>query len=80
MKTHPDSDSRVRAWFGRAFMLQVALISMAAVVGVFLASALLEGVLIRAALKDEVNHYWQQRDANPRLQPAQHAKPARLFR
>lgn len=46
-------------------MLQVALISVAAVVGVFLASALLEGVLIRAALKDEVNHYWEQRDANP---------------
>ena len=23
MKTRPDSDSRVRAWFGRAFMLQV---------------------------------------------------------
>ena len=54
MKTRPDSDSRVRAWFGRAFMLQVALISIAAVVGVFVASALLEGVLIRAALNDEV--------------------------
>jgi signal transduction histidine kinase len=66
MKTRrPDSDSRVRAWLGRAFMLQVALISMAAVVGVFVASALLEGVLIRAALDDEVNHYWQQRDADP---------------
>ena len=64
----PDSDSRVRAWFGRAFLLQVALISVAAVVGVFVASALLEGVLIRAALKDEVNHYWEQRDANPSFQ------------
>jgi signal transduction histidine kinase len=61
MKTRPDSDSRVRAWLGRAFMLQVALISMAAVVGVFVASALLEGVLIRAALDDEVNHFWAQR-------------------
>jgi signal transduction histidine kinase len=68
MKTRPDSDSRVRAWLGRAFMLQVALISIAAVVGVFVASALLEGVLIRAALNDEVNHYWQQRDANPAFQ------------
>lgn len=68
MKNRTDSDSRVRAWFGRHFLLQVGLISIAAVVGVFLASALLEGVLIRAALKDEVNHFWQQRDTNPSFQ------------
>jgi signal transduction histidine kinase len=64
----PDSDSRIRAWLGRAFMLQVALISIAAVVGVYVASALLEGVLIRAALNDEVTHFWQQRDADPAFQ------------
>ena len=64
----PDSDSRVRAWLGRAFTLQVALISIAAVVGVFVASALLEGVLIRAALNDEVTHFWRQRDADPAFQ------------
>lgn len=64
----PDSDSRVRAWLGRAFMLQVALISLAAVVGVFVASALLEGVLIRAALNDEVTHFWRQHDADPAFQ------------
>jgi signal transduction histidine kinase len=68
MKTRPDSDSRVRAWLGRAFMLQVALISIAAVVGVFMASALLEGVLIRAALNDEVTHFWRQRDADAAFQ------------
>jgi signal transduction histidine kinase len=68
MKTRPDSDSRVRAWLGQAFMLQVALISIAAVVGVFVASALLEGVLIRAALNDEVTHFWRQRDVDPAFQ------------
>lgn len=68
MTTRPDSDSRIRAWLGQAFMLQAALISIAAVVGVFMASALLEGVLIRAALNDEVVHFWQQRDANPEFQ------------
>lgn len=68
MTTRPDSDSRIRAWLGRAFMLQVALISTAAVVGVFLASALLEGVLIRAALDDEVKHFWVQRDRDPDFQ------------
>lgn len=68
MTTRHDSDSRVRAWLGQAFMLQVALISFAAVVGVFMASALLERGLIRAALADEVQHFWQQRDANPAFQ------------
>src|SRR5689334_395689 len=68
MQTRPDSDSRVRAWFGRAFMLQVGLISVAAVIGVWVASALLEGVLIRAALDDEVAHFWRQRDADPGFQ------------
>jgi signal transduction histidine kinase len=58
----------VRAWFGQAFMLQLVLISLAAVVGVFVASALLEGVLIRAALDDEVTHYWEQRAADPAFQ------------
>ena len=68
MKNRPDSDSRIRARLGRAFMLQVALISIAAVVGVFVASALLEGVLIRAALNDEVNHFWAQRDRDAQFQ------------
>jgi signal transduction histidine kinase len=68
MKNRTDSDSRVRAWLGRAFIVQAALISVAAVIGVFVASALLEGVLIRAALSDEVTHFWKQRDADPAFQ------------
>ena len=68
MKARQDSDSRIRAWLGQAFMLQVALISIAAVLGVFVASALLEGVLIRAALNDEVMHFRQQREANAQFQ------------
>jgi signal transduction histidine kinase len=35
------------------------------VVGVFLASLLLEGVLIRQALREEVAHFWQQRERDP---------------
>ncbi len=68
MQNRPDSDSRVRAWFGQAFGVQLVLISLAAVIGVFVASALLEGGLIRVALNDEVTHFWQQRDADPRFQ------------
>lgn len=68
MTTRHDSDGGIRAWLGRAFMLQIALISMAAIVGVFVASALLEGALIRAALNDEVDHFWRQRAADPQFQ------------
>lgn len=68
MKTRQESESRIRAWLGRAFLLQAALISTAAIIGVFVASALLEGVLIRAALNDEVHHFWRQRDADPQFQ------------
>jgi signal transduction histidine kinase len=50
------------ARLGRAFLLQAAFIGAAAVVGVFLASALLEGVLIRQALQDEAAHFWAQRE------------------
>jgi signal transduction histidine kinase len=53
------------ARLGRAFLLQAALIGAAAVVGVFLASVLLERVLIRQALRDEASYYWTQRERDP---------------
>ncbi|HEU5133878.1 MAG TPA: HAMP domain-containing sensor histidine kinase [Steroidobacteraceae bacterium] len=68
MKKHPGPETGIRAWLGRAFLMQIALISITAVMGVFLAGALLEGVLIRAALDDEVNHFWSQRQADSSLQ------------
>jgi len=54
--------SGLRARLGRAFLLQAAFIGAAAVVGVFLASLLLEGVLIRQALREEAAHFWLQRE------------------
>ncbi len=42
--------------------MQAAFIGAAAVVGVFLASLLLEGVLIRQALREEAAHFWSQRE------------------
>ncbi len=57
--------SGARARLGRAFLLQAVFIGAAAVVGVFLASLLLEGVLIRQALSEESAHYWQQRERDP---------------
>ena len=55
----------LRARLGRAFLMQAGFIGAAAVVGVFLASLLLEGVLIRQALREEVAHFWQQRERDP---------------
>ena len=57
----------LRARLGRTFLLQTAFIGAAAVVGVFLASLLLEDVLIRQALREEAAHFWSQRDQNPRF-------------
>jgi signal transduction histidine kinase len=51
----------IGARLSRAFLLQAVFISVAAVVGVFVAGALLERLLIRAALRDEAAHYWEQR-------------------
>lgn len=56
--------SGLRARLGRAFLLQAAFIGAAAVVGVFLASFLLEGVLIRQALREEVAHFWSEREVD----------------
>jgi signal transduction histidine kinase len=57
--------SGVGARLGRAFLLQGAFIGVAAIVSVFLANVMLEGVLIRQALRDEASFYWSHRDANP---------------
>ena len=57
--------SGLRARLGRTFLIQATLIGTAAVLGVFLASILLEGVLIRQALREEAAHYWKQHARNP---------------
>jgi signal transduction histidine kinase len=59
----------LRARLGRSFLLQAALIGAAAVVGVFLASLLLEGVLIRQALREEAAHFWSQRTRDAAFPP-----------
>ena len=57
--------SGLRARLGRTFLLQAAFISVAAVIGVFLASVLFEAVLIRQALREEAAHFWSQRATDP---------------
>ena len=65
MKTSSSSRSGIGARLGRAFLLQAAFISVAAVVGVFVAGALLERVLVREALQAETAHFWEQRSTRP---------------
>ena len=57
--------SDLRARLGRAFLMQAAYISVAAIIGVFLASVLFERLLIRQALQSEAAHFWQQRERDP---------------
>lgn len=63
----------MRARLSRALLLQAAYISLAAIVSVFLANAMLEGVLIRQALRDEAAFYWVRRAEDP-----SHPLPATL--
>ncbi len=57
--------SGVRARLGRAFLLQAAFIGLAAIISVFLANILLEGLLIRQALRDEASFFWERQASDP---------------
>jgi signal transduction histidine kinase len=59
----PASGIRRKIWV--AFILQVAAISFATVLGVYGASAVLKDVLIQRALYDEAGHYWDRRQYHP---------------
>lgn len=44
----------------RAFLLQVGLVSLAALLGVYASKFVLEDILIRQALRDEAVYFWQR--------------------
>ena len=50
----------------RVAFMQAAAISIAAVIGVFAASAVLKNVLIQRALQQEAAHYWNRLAHDPR--------------
>lgn len=56
---------RRKIWI--AFILQVAAISFATVLGVYGASAVLKHLLIQRALTDEAAHYWSVRERSPQM-------------
>ena len=49
----------------RSAFIQAGAISLAAVIGVLAASAVLKNVLIQRALREEAAHYWERLDRDP---------------
>lgn len=49
----------------RTFLLQAAAISVAAVISVLLAAAVIKHVLVTEALRMEADYFWQQRQTDP---------------
>lgn len=62
-------DKGLRGDLGRAFLLQACLISAVAILGVFTAGFVLQEILIKQALRDEADYFWQLRQSDPRLPP-----------
>jgi signal transduction histidine kinase len=58
-------ERRIRRRLGRDLILQALLISLAVIVGVFVATRLVEDVLIEQALEGEAEHYWQRDEKSP---------------
>ena len=50
---------------GRSLLLQAIYISLAVLVGIFVAARLVENVLIEQALIGEAEYYWSQAESNP---------------
>jgi signal transduction histidine kinase len=51
--------------FGRAFLIQGILIALAAILGVYAAAFAIEEILIKQALREEANYFWEKRRENP---------------
>ena len=57
----------LRASLGRVFLIQGALIAVAAVMGVYAAAFALEELLIKQALQEEAEHFWSLRTQDPQF-------------
>ena len=51
--------------FTRAFWLQVGLITVAAILGVFLAKVMIEETLVKKAILQEADYFWRSYQADP---------------
>jgi signal transduction histidine kinase len=61
----PMKRTGVHARLGRAFALQIAVISVAVIAGVFAITFIVSDVLSREALQGEATHFWRRLAENP---------------
>jgi signal transduction histidine kinase len=61
--------SGLRHHLGRALILQAGLISAVAILSVFTAGLVLQEILIKQALRDEAEHFWQLHQRDPSFPP-----------
>ena len=59
------ADSRLLQKIARAFLLQGLLIAAAAILGVYFAKIVIDEILIKNAILDEEQYYWEQYQKNP---------------
>ena len=57
-----------RRW-GRAIAVQAALVAVSALLGVWVASWVIQEVLVKEALRTEAEHFWQRRAVTPDFPP-----------
>ncbi len=57
--------SGLRARMGRLFAIQIAVISLATLIGIFITQLIIEDLLTRQALNLEAEHFWSLYDENP---------------
>lgn len=62
------SESGLNKKFWSAFILQMAAICFAAVIGVYGASVVIKDLLIKQALQDEASHFWKLLETKPDAQ------------
>ena len=61
------SNTNLHAKLVKVFLIQIALISLVAIAGIYAAKATLEDVLVRAALEGEAQHFWDMRAEDPQF-------------
>ena len=55
----------IRAKLVRAFVIQVAIISLGTVIGIYVTNSIINGVVMREALNAEAEHFWSRYEADP---------------
>lgn len=61
--------STLQAKLVKVFLIQVLLISLVTVGGIYAAKIMVEDVLVRQALEGEAQHFWEMRDKDPDFPP-----------